>query len=196
MKHLFKSFVFGIALGLSTFSAQAQKIGGIGIQFDQMPTGTQAYYEHSDGSSWTDVYAGKKRGKYVVNRYKGKRTSGRKISVRLYDANGRLVSFTGYGSRADKYTLTFKPYSCEFQLGNCTNKRIFYGPAYENNGETETWQVETVKVKGKAKGVYRSIYSKPRTGKVSGGVVFALGKYNLRLLRHFGKSSIELKSLK
>lgn len=192
MTKILKTLAFGIALGLSTVNAHAQRIGGLDIRFDQMPTGTQAYYESSNGKSWTDVYVGKKRGKYVVNRYKGKRTTGRKQSERLFDANGRLVSFTGYGSRAQKYKFTFTPYLCEFQLGNCTNKRRFSGSAYVADGETETWQAETIKIKGG----YRTIYSKPRTGKVSGGLTFSLGKYNLRRISKSGKTTIKLKSLK
>ncbi len=182
--------IVGILIGST--GLLAQNTGKLGVQFHKMPVGTQAYYKSSEGGSWTDVYAGVKRGKHIVNRYKGNRITGRKQSVRTFDANGRLLSFTGYGSRASKYTFKFKPYLCEFQIGSCKTTRRFSGAGYIHSGESESW-IATTK---REKNGYLTVYTKPRTGKPDGGTFFKLGKYNLRVLQSYGEETVKLVSLK
>jgi len=176
--------------------AHAASIGGIGVQYDRMPLGTQVHYKDNEGYTWTDVFIGKKGGKYVVKRYNKKKTSGRVRSERIFDAKGRLLSYTGYGDRAHKYKLSFSPYLCEYQLGNCKTKRRFRGSTYVADGSSESWGAKTEKTSSG----YRTIYSKIKTGSLYGARFFKLGKYNLRTYdqwgRGKGKSIIKIISIK
>ncbi|MBV1864082.1 MAG: hypothetical protein KUG74_06555 [Rhodobacteraceae bacterium] len=183
VKYSIRNLSFSIAaVVLTSMPALAQNIGGLGVQYDRMPVGTKVYYESNDDDSWMDVFVGKEKGKYVVRRYNGKSLKGRVRSERVFEANGRLISLTGYGERAERYKLTFKPYLCEFQLGDCKIKRSFRGSAYIEDGSSESWGANTKK----ASGGYRTTYFKIKKDTIVGLQFFKMGKYNLRSLSEWG----------
>lgn len=180
MKTFITSTLIAGALALSAVQSVAENTG---IQFGKMPVGTKAFYRHTNGDKWVDVFKGVKRGNYVVERFTGHaKTSGRPIQTRYYDKQGRLSFYRAYGGRSKPYKIAYKPYSCFYAVGNCNHTERFSGNGYVHSGTTDKWVMNTKKTKG---GYLTTWYEvKDPDG---GNVYFTeLGKYNLRAFRGWG----------
>ncbi|MCP5087435.1 MAG: hypothetical protein GY952_11605 [Rhodobacteraceae bacterium] len=169
-----------MALAFGPSTATAGPITGLGIQFDRMPVGTKAYYDSTDNGKWVDVYTGKKRGLYVMKRYKGHNTRGRLVSTVYFDAKGRRTHYTGpRGLR-----VVFTPYDCDYQFEPCQYKIKIRGEAYVENGKSSTYTQSTKKEKGQ----YVATWYRGTEKDNKGGRLFKLGKYNLRSkVQYFSK---------
>ncbi|MDB4558986.1 hypothetical protein N9Z87_01960, partial [Amylibacter sp.] len=104
-----RKLLFAASLAFTVFalpiSATAQNVG---VQYNQMPVGTTAYYQHTDGRKWVDIYKGVKRGLHVVERFKGhKKSSGRPEQTQYFDKSGRLLNYRAYGDRAKPYKIAY-----------------------------------------------------------------------------------------
>ena len=178
-----KTLLLGLACSLAmTITGTGSHAQNIGIQFDKMPVGTKAYYSQSDGTKWVRVYKGLKRGKHVVEEFKGhSRTTGRPTQTRYYDSQGRLVFYRAYGERG-LYKVSFKPVYCYYQIGQCKHTLKFTGGEYEGDGTGSKWVMNTQKAKGR----YISTWYKVSTPDSKNKYFTKLGKYNLRELESWG----------
>ena len=141
----------------------------IGVQFSKIPVGTQMFYVGADGDKWTDIYKGVKNGQYLVERRSGHNPNGPIIHREFFDKQGRLVLIRGKrGLR-----VSYKPFSCLYQYGKCKHTQRIRGAAYVEHGASKSWNVETTFVKGR----YALIWTRHKN---NGGMLYSLGKYNLR----------------
>ena len=155
-----------LALILSIFvfssSAFAQPLG---IDFKRMPVGTQIHLQSWNGDKTIETFVGKK-GKFYLTKVWVARKGRSYTGQNRYNLNGQLVRWNSGGS----YVETYRPYSCAFQLGNCTHK------AKSTNGSGATWSLNTVR-----KGSTLTITAKrPRDSDYRVNTL-TLGKYNLRM---------------
>lgn len=191
MKTLIAAALAAASLTISSTQSTAQNIG---IQYDKMPVGTSAHYAQTNGDRWVDVYKGVKRGKHVVERFKGQTAnSGRPLQTRYYDKQGRLDFYRAYGSRSKPYKIDYKPHSCYYVVGNCTHTERFSGTGYVNSGVGEKWIMNTQKTSSG----YSTRWYKKR--EPNGGNTFTskLGKYNLRTIEAWGsKGQYNIKLIK
>lgn len=108
------------AIGLSVFLSIGGGIASansIGVDFKNMPVGTQIHYINHNGYEWIEVFVGKKKNQYVLKRTaKG---GGKKVLARTYfDLQGREVARKG---KSDGRKTKFQPYNCWYATGQCSH---------------------------------------------------------------------------
>ncbi|WP_298356311.1 hypothetical protein [uncultured Litoreibacter sp.] len=158
--------------------AQGAAAQDVGLQFDEMPVGTQWTIEYLDDQARREeTYLGRE-GDFHITEYVGIKPTGerRVIFKRSYDAEGRLVK----GER-DGAANTTLPFSCRYAVGECTHESKIpnvYSPS--NDGFLESTRRHVNRLEG---GVFYF-------GMVlSDGTVrefpFELGKYNIRVAQEY-----------
>ncbi len=164
-----------------------------GIEFAKMPVGTKMTYKRSDGLVFTDTFVGKRGRFYVVNRA-GKTNAGKTYwEKRRYDKEGRLTSYSWGDNRgAQPGKIFYKPYDCQYVVGECTMRRKLVAHDYVNNGAGYTAKYSTKKQNGGFTTTF-----KQSNRKSSSSYSFTTGKYNLRTSTTFGtRGSWSLKLVK
>ncbi len=154
-----------------THGAMAQDVG---IQFDDMPVGTQWTIEHLDDQARRqETYLGRE-GDWHLTDYVGINPDGsqRWVFRRYYDAEGRLVK----GEREGAANSTL-PYSCRYVVGDCTHHSKVpktYSPS--NDGFLERMRSHVNRLEGDTF-YFGTVLSDGSVREYP----FKLGKYNIRV---------------
>lgn len=101
-----------------TFAADTNELN-VGIQFDEMPVGTQWVVVHEGRPTrYVYTYIGPDKGQHrlhIESRKPGKKP--KQIAIRFFDAQGRMLRSESHLGEVRR----FEPYDCAYRLGPCTH---------------------------------------------------------------------------